>query len=284
MFKHRIFILAFVFLFFLSVFLYGDIIITKDDMILNGKILEEKKGGYLKFANYHGMFTINYNLIKEIYRTERYEDDVKILLEKGKPIDETEVKTNFQAGLEKLEQEGAGTNIINEKSAKDGTQTTQYTIFFSPFFCKNMGEFSTILPYSYGGSVIGDISFEQFKNIQKLYLKGLRAEIGYFHSEKADKRVIGTRASAGPLWRFALSIGSLRFDYSISPVIGIGWYDIKGNSEKTQAIKWNSAFITGPVFYISAIALAPLIRFDYIYDGRIPLYGIGFSLGAGFRF
>ena len=46
--------------------LYADIVITKDDMILNGKIIEDKKPAHIIFANYHGTFTIKYKMITVI--------------------------------------------------------------------------------------------------------------------------------------------------------------------------------------------------------------------------
>lgn len=275
MFKFRISILLVVFLFSPCIYLYADIVITNDEMILNGKILEEKKESYVKLGNYHGTFIIEYKLIKEIHRTERYEDDFKFFLKKKKPVNESDVKTNYQAGLEQLEKQKKANK---DKIPADG----RHAILVSPFFNINLGKLNTVLPYSYGVNIMGDIAINRFQYLKKMFLTGIRTEIGYFHSEKGVKRVIGLSALAGPLWQFPISIGTYRFNYSIAPEFGVGWYSIKGRTEKLTAVKWNADIITGPIFKISSAVISPLIKFNYIYDNIVPLYGISFSIGAGF--
>lgn len=280
MFKCNILLSALLFIFFCNFNLFADIVITNDDMILSGKILEDKKGVFIKFGNYHGIFTIDYRQIKEIHRTSRYEDDVKIFLDKGKKVNEAEVKTNYQAGLEKLEEQ----EKIAKKDLKEERQKEFFSLLLSPFYNHNLGTLSNKLPYSYGVSVIGHIAPEQFEYIKKMYLRGIGAELAYLHSEKGIKQVSGPRISAGPLWKFPVSIGSFNFDYCISPEIGIGLYNIRGIYTDTTSVKWNILFYTGPIFNFSSILLYPHIKFDYIYDAAVPLYGIGLGIGAGYRF
>jgi hypothetical protein len=276
----KILLFTSVFLIFFCLRLYGDIIVTNDDMILNGKIIEDKIDDYIKFANYHGLFHIEYKQIKEIHRTTSFEEDIKIFQDKGKSVDEAEVKTNYQAGLEKLaKQEGTVQNVIKEE-----IHTADYSLFFSPFFYFNMGKLGSIVPFSFGGSVTGDIPLSQFQYLTRLYLTGIRAEIGYFHSEKRVKRVSGSRVSAGPLWQFPLSISGFHFIYCVSPEIGIGLYAIRGIYADTTAVKWNILFSTGPIFNFSSILLSPNIKIDYIFDGNVPLYGIGLGISFGYRF
>ncbi|MBN2402563.1 MAG: hypothetical protein JXN64_09185 [Spirochaetes bacterium] len=276
----KIFTLTFIFIVFFYVRLYGDIIVTKDDMILNGKIIEDKQNDYIKFANYHGTFHIEYKQIKEIHRTKSYEEDIKIYQDKGKSVDEAEVKTNYQAGLEKLEEQGK----ITEKIPAEEKQKETFALVFSPFYNFNYGKLSGKLPQSYGFSALGHVPLDQFENIKKIYLSGIGAELAYFHSEKGARQVSGLRLSAGPLWKFPVSFGNFRFNYCVLPEIGAGLYNIRSIYSDTTTLKMNLLFSTGPIFNFSSILLYPNIRFDYIYDGVVPLCGIGFGIGAGFYF
>jgi hypothetical protein len=280
MLKFNILLPAFLLIIFCHIRLFADIVITNDDMILNGKILEDRKGEFLKFGNYHGIFTIDYKQIKEIFRTLRYEDDVKIFLEKGKMVNEAEVKTNYQAGIEKLEEQKKITDIRkNEEKPKEA-----FSLFLSPFYNYNFGTLSNKLPQSYGVSAMGHFVLDEFEYIKKMYLSGIAAEFAYFHSEKGVRQVSGSRISAGPLWKFSISIGSFNFKYCIFPELGIGIYNIKGIYTDSTSVKWNILLSTGPIFNFSSVLLYPHIKFDYIYDSVVPLYGIGLGIGAGLRF
>ncbi|MBN2039318.1 MAG: hypothetical protein JW864_04715 [Spirochaetes bacterium] len=255
--------------------------ITKDDMILNGKILEDKKNYFVKFANYHGTFHVEYKQIKGLYRTKSFEDDIKIYRNLGKSVNKAEVEINYQAGLKKLEEQ----EKLSEKlSAAKEPVDEKLSLLFSPFFIYNTGTLSSKLPYSFGVSAKGHIAIDQFSFFKKLYLYGITAELAYFHSKKGVKQVSGPRASAGPLWQFPFSIGSHNLNYCISPELGIGIYNIKGIYDDTTAVKWNIQFTTGPLFNISSVLLYPNMKFDYIYDVNVPLFGTGIGIDIGFQF
>ena len=96
----RLVLAAIIFLTSYSI-LSADIIITTDNMVLNGKIIKEGTKT-VTFANYHGIFIIDRDKIWEIYRTDNYEDDVKILSDKGRVVNADEVKTNNDSGKKKL--------------------------------------------------------------------------------------------------------------------------------------------------------------------------------------
>ena len=140
------------------------------------------------------------------------------------------------------------------------------------------------MPYSSGISLTGHIALDQFTYIKNIYLYGIVAELTYFHSKKEVKQVSGSRVSAGPLWQFPLSFGTFKFNYCISPEIGIGLYKIRGIYADADAVKWNILFKTGPVFHFSSILLNPNIEFDYIYDDNVPLLGVGVKIGVGLSF
>ena len=280
MFKSKCFLLSIVLIISFCVPLAGDIIITKDDMILNGKILEEKKDDFIKFGNYHGEFHIEFRLIKEIHRTKSYKEDIKIFKDKGKAVNETEVMINYQSGLEKLEEQRS----VSGDKVKEEESKEKIVLLLSPFYNFNIGKLSGELPRSFGGSVTGYFTFNQFGSIRQLYMSGVAVEAGYFYSEKEGKQVSGPRVSVGPLWSFSLASGEINVSYVASPLIGFGWYAIKGRYEDAVEIKLNTVFITGPVFNFSSFMLAPLFRFDSIYDSAEPLYGIGFTIAAGVKF
>ncbi len=259
--------------------LFGDIIITNDDMILNGKILKDVKPVYVDFANYHGTFNIDYRQIKKIIRTESFEADVKIIEEMGQPVNKEEIKINYEAGLEKLEEQK-----IDTEKEKEKIQSSDYALFFSAFYNFNFGRIGSILPNSMDFSAACDIPLDQFRVNKMLHITGIRSEIAYSRSKNDEKGITGIRASAGPLWQIPLSFGQVHFNYCISPSFGIGSYSVSGLAKKAAGVKWNAGVTTGPLFKISSIIICPQLKFYYIYDGSNPLYGIGFGLGTGFYF
>jgi hypothetical protein len=259
-------------------FLLGDIIITNDDMILNGKILKDEKPEYVDFANYHGTFHIEYTQIKKIIRTDNFEADAKIIKEMGKAVNQEEVKINYEAGLDKLEEQKIDTEKAEKKESSD------HVIFFSAFYSRNFGKIGSILPNSLDFPVSCDIPLDQLRIIKMLHIAGIRSEIAYFYSKNGVKSVNSYRALAGPLWQIPVSLGTLRFNYCFSPVFGIGRYSVSGISQSAAGIKVNAGIETGPFFKISSIIICPQLKFDYIYDGIAPLYRMGFGIGSGFCF
>lgn len=255
--------------------LFADIIITIDDMVLNGKILEENKKT-IKFGNYHGIFIIDRDKIKEIYRTGSYEDDVKILSGKGRVVNEDEVKTNYDSGQKKIDD-----LEIAEEAQKP---SAGFKLALSPYIIYNFGELGTILPCSYGVSLTADINVSNFEYLKKIYLSDISVEAGYIYSENRERNVTGYRASAGPQWKFPVLTGSFQLDWFISAAFGAGWYKVQGLYQEMTAVKWNSGISTGLVFTVSSITISPRLRFDYIYDSRAPLYGMGAALSVGYRF
>ncbi len=262
--------------------LHADIIITRDDMILNGKIME-KKWKQIIFGNYHGVFTIDKSQIKEMHETRDYKEDLSIFRNKGRRVDESEVKKNYQAGLARVKDRG------NEKV--DGKSVPRrYTLYITPFYIINGGRLGEVMPHSTGVALMGDIPLKEgiplkgFPDIRKAGISGLRAEAGYFSSKNNTKSVQGARISSGPLWEFPFTIAGINGIYTISPVLGIGYYTIENGYRRAAAVKWHASCITGPTFVFHNTVVFPQLRFDFIYDGKAPLYGIGLGIGLGYRF
>jgi hypothetical protein len=305
---------------------FSDIIVTKDDMILNGKIIEEVKDEYAVIANYHGTFKITFNNIKEIHRTDDYKEDVEILIKLGQMVDETEVEKNFQTGREKtrgretekndlppglkidepdlLEPEFESIKIepdlkdsdpeskdaeLDIKAVKPGKKDikpeikktsqpkVEFILLLSPFINFNFEPFGRVMPFGYGVIILSNVIFQK----KFIYLPaGVSVDLQYFHSGEAVKNIDGFRFSAGPIWVFPFKYFNLTF----SAVFGGGYYGIRGNFEKKETMKFNFTFTAGPEFIISSWVISPKLRFDFIYDGIVPLYGIGISVEAGYRF
>ncbi|HSV95823.1 MAG TPA: hypothetical protein VLM75_02685 [Spirochaetota bacterium] len=262
--------------------LHADIIVTKDDMVLNGKILE-KKTKQIIFGNYHGVFIIDMAQIKEIHETDSYKEDLSIFEKKGKRVDENEVKNNYRAGLERAK---------DRKLDKGGEKIVpvQYTLMLTPFYIFNAGKLGGIMPHSSGVMLTADVPLKSdaltkwVPDIKNTGITGIRSEVGYFTSKKGVKSINGPRVSSGPVWEFPFSIGDIRFMYTISPVLGIGHYTVENRYKRVAALKWHAGCITGPTFVIHNAVVFPQIRLDYIYDGSVPLYGMGLGIGLGYRF
>lgn len=157
----------------------------------------------------------------------------------------------------------------------------EYLLFASPFIIFNTGKMRSILPYSYGAFLLGDLRFKS----SYVYLPGtIRIDLQYYHSEKGMKKISAFRFGLGTAWIFPFKVRGFSFNLTLSPVFGGGYYAVQGRCEKTANFKWNASVAAGMEFLISSWVISPQVRFDYIYDGAMPLYGIGISLGAGYLF
>lgn len=256
--------------------LYGDIVVTIDGMVLNGKILEKHEPDSILLGNYHGTFRIERSKIKEIHETRSFEDDVKLLSKMNKPVNIAEVEKNYDAGVRKLSKMGALDDGI--------AAVNRYGLFCSVFVSRTTGRLSDVLPYVYGIAVSGEVLPGKSASLMAVKASGIRAEVAGINSKNEERSVQGSRISAGILWRFPASLGSVKFCYDLLPIFGIGWYTAKGSYRQASGFKWSCGLQTGPVMTFGRIDLSTRIRFDYIYDAAAPLYGLGFSVEAGRRF
>jgi len=267
----------------LSSNLYADIVITKDDMILNGKILEDKKPQYLILANYHGTFTIKYSVIKEIHRTESFEEDIKIFRNIGKEINDEEIKKNYTAGEKEMKE-----RLQKQKKEKTDEQKPEETgtILFSIFHDKNTGELEGVLPYSSGISISAEFIAPPLPVLKNIDIYGYGGNISYYYSADNDRQIKGFNLSAGPVWRFPASLSGYEFDLKIAPFLGAGWYSIVNNEvdKETGALKMNFTFQAGPDFRFGSLVVSTRFRLNYIHDSSAPMKGAGLAIGAGYAF
>jgi len=267
----------------LSSNLYADIVITKDDMILNGKILEDKKPQYLIFANYHGTFTIKYSLIKEIHRTGSFEEDIKVFRDIGKEVNDEEIKKNYIAGEEKLEE-----RLQEQKKDKTENKKPEGTgvILLNIFYDRNTGELEEVLPYSSGISFSGEFIVPPLPFLNDFNVHGLGGSISYYYSADNDRQVKGLSLSAGPIWRLPVNLSGYNFDFKITPFLGAGWYSIINDEvdKEAWALKMNFTLQAGPEFRFGSLVISTGLHVNYIHDSSAPMEGAGLTIGAGYAF
>lgn len=277
MYINRKFVVLFIFTFLLFLPLHADIIVTKDDMILNGKIVEDKKSDYVKFTGKYGTFTIEYKQIKETYKTESDEEDKKIIKELGKRGKKEELKKDVKSEKQKSEKQG-------EDASKSGKGKENLILMLDFFMLQNYGKLDSVLPSSQGFSLSGEIPIEQYRFFKDSNIYSIKSEICYFLSEKDTRSIKGYSASSGPLWHWPVKVSNYNFNFKLSAAMGAGWYSVKNDNEEAESVKWNLSVHAGPEFRISSIIFSPQLRFDYIYDSVAPLYAGGISIGAGYKF
>lgn len=265
-----------VFLLFIPLTVYADIVITKDEMILNGKIIEDNKPVNIIFSNNHGTFTIKYSLIKEIYKTESFQADIKIFREMGKAYNEEDVKKNYNAGMDKIEKQ--------DDAVTDNKNLCSIVLEF--YGSRNFGELTGVLPYSAGADLSGELPLNAPEFLKKYYFYGLDLETGWFYSAKADRKTDGFYASAGPLWSIPVKIAGLSFNFNISTMTGIGRYTVVNDEIGIEdtAVKWNLTLHAGPVFRTGSFIISTQMNINYIHDSAAPMEGAGLILGAGVVF
>ena len=253
----------------------ADIVVTRDGMVLNGKIIREDKIS-ITFANYHGTFTIEKAQIRETHRTGSYQEDAKIFRSMGRKVVEKDVKKNYQSGVKELE----GKEMQEKIPA---ALLTLKGIYLSPVIAINMGKIHQVIPLSASAAVSGDVTVNT-DIMKKLHVRYLRCDIAFLRAKKESKSLYGIDLTAGPAWEFPARIASLRFNMSVSPFAGLGRYYISNASETERAVKWLAGLSAGPVIKYGKITFLARVRFDYVHDRDAPLFGPGFSVGAGYEF
>ncbi len=261
--------------------LFGDVLITNDGMILNGKVISKTKDETV-FSNYHGTFKIKNEIIQKIHVTEKFEEDVKLLEDMGKKINKSDIKRNFQSGAIKKEK-------VLEKVSRQSVPETEKNAFhmdcqISSFYLFNTGSLDNVLPYSFGGSLSSDLHLWNYLfNSNSLLIPELRIEASYLYAEKNSKRIDGFGLTLGPVWFYPVTIRNYKFHAHLASLFGSGNYNVENTDTQTRRFSFNINIIAGVAFPIGQIELVPAFRFGYIYDSEAPLYSFGFNFGLGYR-
>jgi hypothetical protein len=250
----------------------ADVVITVDGMFLNGKIIEDVKNNHVRLANYHGIFTIRYVHIRKLYRTGGYREDVVLLRNMGRSVDESAVKKNYDAGMKKLGNSGGGKRPY---AGKNGSLST------APFFEFTAGRIRPVLPWSAGMILSGEL-FR--KEVSWFGSDGLAAELRGLAARKGEAEMMALSAGLGPVWRYSPSFLSSSMRLVLSPSAGAGYYSVKGRSGDSAGVKFHAVLAGGPEFRFSSMILSPRLRLSCVFDNEAPLIGIGVSLTAGMLF
>ena len=257
--------------------LFADILILNNGMILSGEIIEDKHPEYIKFANYHGLSIVNYNLIKEIHRTESYKKDVEILGNLGLKVYEKDVKLNYQTGVMEPDE-----HVEAGKIEADGPGRFYGGLDF--FYSRNSGDIKAEIPSNIGLSSYLKFSAEFIDSAEKLNISDIECSAGYLYSAEGVKSIRSLFFSAGPVWNFAHSVRGQKFNWNLSGLLGLGYYSVKNGDRESDGVKWNMTILAGPEYNFSSVTVTPRLRLDYIYDSYAPLISMGLSLGFGRKF
>jgi len=257
--------------------LFADILILNNGMILSGEIIEDKYPEYIKFANYHGLSIVNYNLIKEIHRTDNSKEDVEILSKLGLNVYEEDVKLNYQSGAMELSEQ-----VESEKVEADEIRGIFAGLDF--FYSRNYGDIKSEIPSGMG--LFSSVKFSAgfIKSAEKLKISKIECGAGYLYSADGRKSIESLFFSAGPVWNLSHSVREFDFSWSLSGLLGLGYYSVKNGEKESAGVKWNMTILAGPEYNFSAVTVTPRLRLDYIYDSYAPLISMGLSLGFGRNF
>lgn len=258
--------------------LYSDIVILKDGMILSGKIVEDKIPDYVKIVNTHGPFTVKYSLIEGIYKTENFEDDISILHNLGINASEEDVRINYEAGENILKQQLKKTGV----SGPDDSSGINGGLDF--FYSRNSGNIKSEIPSSMGISSYLKFSAGFLESAELLKISEIECSMGYLYSAEDQKSIQSIFFSAGPVWNLSHSVRGFDLNWSLSGLMGLGYYSVKNGDRESGGVKWNMTILAGPEYNFSSVTVTPRFRFDYIYDSYAPFISMGLSLGFGRKF
>jgi hypothetical protein len=158
-------------------------------------------------------------------------------------------------------------------------------ISISPFYQIGVGTFSLVLPYTTGFVVAFDHGIHHaFKPIYRKkspLIPGLRVELAF--NIFGPLSVNSLSITGGLLWLFPLNKGKAG-DISFSTTTGINF--MRGQIGKYYFSN-DALYITGALGYnmsFSNVFFSVEGRFSYITDKNFPWYGVGGSVGIGYKF
>lgn len=276
--KKLIIFILFVFSFlFLVNNVKADILVLKDGMILNGKIIQEKNE-VIKFSNYHGEYNIKNELVVKKIITKNYKEDIMHYNEMGLKADVSEIKKNYQAGEKKINEIEKKEFIESSKKVKQN----KYSVCLASFINKNQARLGEELKTSYGGYFSADVFFDNFVlNSKKRFYFGGRGELSYLYSEEGERSLTGYSFTIGPALFIPLHYMLNTF---IAPQFGIGSYHIKTRENDLKVFRYTMNIQCGINIILKNIYVFTGVQYHYVYDKEVPLIGVGARVGAGYLF
>jgi len=158
-------------------------------------------------------------------------------------------------------------------------------ISISPYYMIGVGPFSLVLPNTTGFIIDFDHGIHHaFKPIYRRkspLIPGLRVELAY--NIFGPLAVNSLSISGGLLWIFPLN-GGKAGDITLSSTAGMNF--MRGQIGRYYFSN-DALYVTGTLGYelsFSSVFFSLEGRFSYINDVQFPWYGVGGSLGVGFKF
>ncbi len=245
----------------------ADVLVTRDGMVLNGKIVKDKKPDFLILKNAHGEFTIKYAQIKTLSITDNPEADMRVLKGLGKNISNESVLRNYEAGTADFRRK--------KPVAKSVSDLDGYVISAHCSLVKVTGDLGSRLPYGLEGQLTA-----RARALKVLYSDGLEGGLSYRHFSRDGRKLTGFALTVGPVWSLRLT-DSAALDFSA--YAGGGFYSVETSGTSLNSFKMSCGAYAGPMLNLYNSVVSFRVKIDYIVDSDAPLYGVGLALGAGVR-
>ncbi len=255
--------------------LYADILITRDGMTLNGKVVENSPGQQLVFVNSYGSFTIQYSQIKELHITASYKEDIALMEDKGLQPDEDEYEKNYLAG--------ARAKRDKTDNSRASAQTGSTEVFTGISYLRIVGRLAPKL--STGAEAFAGVYFPLGLAAPAGFgIDGIECSARMLYAKQSERSIAAISLSAGPRFSITLPLSSVDTTFDFVPGIGAGWYHITNGGDTVDTLKADFSLQAGPAFYLDSFVIAPRLKFVYIADAGVPLYALGVSIAGGYSF
>jgi hypothetical protein len=265
---------------------YSDTVKLTEGSVLVGKIIYEDREK-ITISNAYGTFNVKKTKIANLYKTEVYTEDLKVLKKLKVKVNEKGIKKHIEAGQKKKDEleEDAAKKKEKEKLKKPGNLWTNGTIHFSGSFNYVLDEVSGKIPFGYSGHFAFDQGMDMITGQRYLLMPGLRLEGGYLKFSKGDYDISAYNSVLGLIWK--IPVIKNKYGYFVFAAMpGIAILDVE-NSNTGRSAKSNTfcgASLAGYRLPLgSRFNLFLHARYMYIYDEDVLFHTIGADVGFGFR-
>ena len=252
--------------------LHGDIIKLNTGEILNGKIIQQSSDSVV-FASSAKTLTVQRKSIIEIFKTSSPEDDRKLLMKMGKSFSTDEIRTNYKAGEEKLEQ-FLSTGTITDKNSEP-EQTAAHALFIYGGAVRTTDSFSSAFPWgSFGGiRFLGDAC-----DGAPGFRHSFTGDLSACRFARRGKSLTGGILAPGYLAGWQTGYGCPFFSGSAGP----GLFRVDDGTSAVSRFKPTVMADAGVMFFVSNnFIVSPVLRMIHIYDRNRSLTGVSVLLTAG---
>lgn len=264
--------IAFISFLALPAALYSDIIKLETGEILNGKIIQQSSDSVV-FASSAKTLTVQRTSIIEIFKTSSPEEDRKLLVKLGKSVSTDEIRTNYKAGEEKLEQ-FLSTGTIAEKKTEPA-QTAERALFIYGGAVRTTDSFSGTFPWGSCGGI-------------RFLSDACSGDPGFRHSFSGDlsacrfarrgKSLTGGVLAPGYLAGWQTGYGCPFLSGSAGP----GLFRVDDGTSAVSRFKPTVMADAGLIFFASNnFIVSPVLRMIHVYDRSRSLTGVSVLLTAG---